>query len=309
MTAQEKIASLCGMIADALRPVITGDYWLLEVPYYSNVGDSLVWQGEMDFLRGIPFKCKGMHSMWTFSFPRLEEDDVILLQGGGNFGDVWPGPNDFRMEVVKRYPRNRIVLFPQSVEFEKDSALQDTVECFNTHKKLTVCVRDRHSYELLKGRLTCDLLLLPDMAFCMDLSAWNVRRQPEVDRLFLVRDDKEFKPNDRLLEANRELDIVSDWPTMLPDDRIAWACGQCFLFSRFFKGPVDFLARSIYRPHIIRAGISFESRAAKIFSTRLHGAILGLLLGKKVVLFDNSYGKNRRFYETWLSDCEDVELR
>ena len=45
-----------------------------------------------------------------------------------------------------------------------------------------------------------------------------------------------------------------------------------------------------------------------IYTTRLHAAILGVLLGKKVVFMDNSYGKNRGFYETWLKDCNSVKM-
>ena len=45
-----------------------------------------------------------------------------------------------------------------------------------------------------------------------------------------------------------------------------------------------------------------------IYTTRLHAAILGVLLGKKVVFMDNSYGKNRGFYETWLKDCDAVKM-
>ena len=45
-----------------------------------------------------------------------------------------------------------------------------------------------------------------------------------------------------------------------------------------------------------------------IYTTRLHAAILGVLLGKKVVFMDNSYGKNRGFYETWFKDCDAVKM-
>jgi exopolysaccharide biosynthesis predicted pyruvyltransferase EpsI len=37
--------------------------------------------------------------------------------------------------------------------------------------------------------------------------------------------------------------------------------------------------------------------------------ILGVLLSKNIVLFDNSYGKNADFYNSWLSDCERVVMQ
>ncbi len=37
-----------------------------------------------------------------------------------------------------------------------------------------------------------------------------------------------------------------------------------------------------------------------IITNRLHFAIIGLILGRKVILADNNYGKNRAVYEAWL---------
>ncbi|WP_302323746.1 polysaccharide pyruvyl transferase family protein [Bacteroides congonensis] len=46
----------------------------------------------------------------------------------------------------------------------------------------------------------------------------------------------------------------------------------------------------------------------KVYTTRLHVAILSILLGKTFVFFDNSYGKNKFFYETWLKDIDDANF-
>ncbi len=48
----------------------------------------------------------------------------------------------------------------------------------------------------------------------------------------------------------------------------------------------------------------------RIYSTRLYAIILSLLLGKDSDLywFDNSYGKNSSFYETWLSDLDGIKF-
>jgi exopolysaccharide biosynthesis predicted pyruvyltransferase EpsI len=46
-----------------------------------------------------------------------------------------------------------------------------------------------------------------------------------------------------------------------------------------------------------------------VFTTRLHGAILSLLLHKKFTFFDNSYGKNKGFYDTWLKDVDGIKFK
>ena len=49
----------------------------------------------------------------------------------------------------------------------------------------------------------------------------------------------------------------------------------------------------------------FLSKYEYIYTTRLHGAILALLLGKRFFLINNNYGKNKNFFETWLKEKDE----
>jgi pyruvyl transferase EpsO len=59
---------------------------------------------------------------------------------------------------------------------------------------------------------------------------------------------------------------------------------------------------------MIREGVKQISKYENIYSTRLHVAILSVLLEKPFVFFDNSYGKNSAFFETWLSDLDGAKF-
>ena len=48
---------------------------------------------------------------------------------------------------------------------------------------------------------------------------------------------------------------------------------------------------SALKDYIIRSGIKFINAYETIYTTRLHAAIIALLLKKEVYIFDNSYGK------------------
>jgi exopolysaccharide biosynthesis predicted pyruvyltransferase EpsI len=50
------------------------------------------------------------------------------------------------------------------------------------------------------------------------------------------------------------------------------------------------------------AYLRLASRYEVIMTDRLHFAVAGILLDRKVVLLPNSYHKNASMYETWLSD-------
>ena len=306
------ISSLRSIITSSLQPLVCSDYWLLDVPYYTNIGDTLIWEGTRDFLASVPFKCKGMYSIETFVFPEIPESDIILLQGGGNFGDVWIRHQVFREKVLEHYPKNRCIVLPQTVYYEKEENLRHSIEVFSRHKRLTVCARDKVSFDFLKANFTNEILLVPDMAFCIDIRKHldPFRLEQSKPGLLVKRVDKELGRPDSLKEVEgMDGIVVSDWPTIengnaFPDRTLLKLLRRLPRSRRL----LDIYARCFYRWYLIRTGVRFLSPYEKIYTTRLHAAILGILLGKDVVVFDNSYGKNRQFYETWLQDSENVEL-
>ena len=308
MKATQKVQTLRKRIDDALRPLITSDYHLLEVPYYSNVGDTLIWQGELDFLKTIPYQCKSMHSLETFRYKNISEKDIILFQGGGNFGDIWVRNHEFKMSVVKAYPNNRIIFFPQSVWFCDKKKLESCANDLRVLPNVTICARDYRSYALLSEYFCDEILLVPDMAFYMDVSREGEVRDdgPEV---VLLRKDVEYRPVSALDELLARPDVmVSDWPVMENGGVHGLMLNILKRFAGNFPFFVDKYAEIFYKKRIMSSGIEFLRNAHHIYTTRLHGAILSLILGKDVTVFDNSYGKNSDFFYTWLSDCEMITM-
>jgi pyruvyl transferase EpsO len=173
-----------------------------------------------------------------------------------------------------------------------------------------MCARDKVSYEMLKGRSLKNVLLVPDMAFCINMRKWDVPDRGGRD-LLLKRMDGEFKDSASLKELEKKTDIdISDWPTMLPvrDKQTKYMLKFRNPQSRRTHFLADYYAYHVYRKHLIKTGVSFLRAHKMIYTTRLHTAILSVLLDKKVYFFDNSYGKNKNFYDTWLYDCENITM-
>lgn len=308
MNAQAKIAQLKSIIESTLTPLIDRDYWLLEIPYYTNIGDTLIWQGELDFLKQIPFKNKGMFPLESFRYPQISSHDLIIFQGGGNFGDLWTKHHDFKMRVVEHYPNNEFLFLPQTVYFQDENNMKQCAE-FLSHYKVTICARDQYSYDLLKKNFSNSILLVPDMAFCMNISKWKSDFK-STRKLLLKRIDAELKETTALKELEKGDFDISDWPTMYDKglmNRIMYKTKQKKMRT-YTPWAMNLFCRYFYRPYLIRTGVAFINSHAQIYSTRLHGAILSLLLEKDTVFIDNSYGKNSQFYNTWLSDCDNIRM-
>ena len=305
MDTESKIQVLRAAIDTALAPLITNDYWLLEVPYYPNIGDTLIWQGEVDFLRQFNVQCKGMYSYNTpIDYP-VEPSDIILLQGGGNFGDVWELPQNFRQQVIERFPDNKIILFPQTVYFQEEANISRCAELYNAHPNVTICARDKASYALLQKYFTNPICLVPDMAFYIDMSRWQPSPITK-DKLLLKRTDVEYKSNPILQQLEQEPGMdVSDWVTY---ERSNIRKRTLRRIKKVLPFLYDWYAQKRFLPYQIALGVQQLSRYDRIYSTRLHAAILSILLRKtdKLTFFDNSYGKNKQFYATWLSDLDGL---
>ena len=307
--AETLVSWLVDVIHDKIAPLISVDYWLCEVPHYCNVGDTLIWQGELDFLRAFPFRRKGMTSFDSAKMPLIDEGDLVLFQGGGNFGDLWPVCHEYRKKIMRQNPECRFLVFPQTVCWEHDENLRADASFFAGYD-CTICARDQRSYDILKAYFKNEILLVPDMAFCLDISKWNVGKFKPGKPFVLRRVDKEFRPLPEFEATLSGLDAdVDDWFPMTHQTKVDIWRDRILSRPRKLGWAYEPYMYYVYRPYLIRSGVRQLMTHTDIYTTRLHACILSVLLGKeKITFFDNSYGKNSSFYDTWLRDCENVRM-
>lgn len=308
---QDKILQLKSIIQDRLTPLITHDYRYLMMCDHQNVGDTLIMKGEFDFLSTIKnARCKEYTTMWSFENrrPSISKDDLLIMRGSGSFGDIWPSAPDFWKFVMKNYPENPILFMPQTIHFDDESNLVEMADLINKHKKITLCVRDKESFDIAQKFFNCDSYLIPDMAFYMNVKFSNTPHGNNPHKILLVkREDKERKTSVLIENLLKEKDIVvSDWPTFKKFGGIERIKKKLFTHS-LYKA-YDFFIKKIYCPYIINQGVTFLMPFSNIYATRMHAGILSLMMGKETVFIDNSYGKLRKVYETWLLETKNTTL-
>lgn len=324
MNCEEKTLQLRRVLEGCLLPLVGHKCILLDAPYHVNIGDLLIWEGERQFIERNGIELLYTRSCDTFDFGRLAPDVTILLHGGGNFGDVWRYFQEFRLRVIEAYPTNRIVVLPQSVEYSVHSLMENDAKIMSHHKDLHICVRDAESRALVEANFSNPCLLLPDMAFCIDstwLREFATKREEHADKALLVkRLDKEA--DESVLPVELEAGCnTGDWPTFEhsplcyePKRKLGhWASVArrhgVTLLAQAFRRMEDHYMANVCKPMLIKKGVHFLAPYGTIYTTRLHVAILSVLLGKEhIYMMDNSYGKNRRFYRQWLSDVDSVSF-
>lgn len=320
------INRLRNLVYKSLDPIIDRDYCLLDVPDYRNIGDHLIWGGEVEYLKRLPHKMLFSANNYLYKGLEIPKDVIILLQGGGNFGDVWRNFQEFRLDVIKRYPENRIVIFPQTIHYNEEENILKDAEVLNAHPDLTICARDYRSFELANRYFhKCNNLLLPDMAFCMNLDSYI--DNSVFDRvLILERVDQELQEGfnaesiEGLISPSKKV-VIEDWPPYNVGRFREKIDGKLYMYnmwaSEFFQ-KVPGVSKLINTNYGLRSsstgtnyileGIKFINQFDDIYTTRLHGFILAVLLNKEVKIIDNSYGKNSTFFDSWLTGFESVTL-
>mgnify|MGYP000888750743 CR=1 FL=1 len=308
-------------IFTSLASLINNNYIYIDLPYHTNIGDILIWKGTECFLNYLPYKCLYKTSLENYFKPAIEKYITILIHGGGNLGDIWRRHTDFALKIIKEFPENKIVILPQTIYYNNYEVLKKDAFLMGQHKKLTICARDKKSYKLLdKYFHHNNILLLPDMAFCIHPGLLNKFKLPEQDKdLFIKRKDKEYLNYDfsRFLSPKRLVE-ERDWPGMKNELFVACSFNKMKRISaglinrrimpKLVNKIVDFYAQRVFFPETIKVGVKFISEYKHIYTTRLHGAILSTLLNKNVTFFDNSYGKNKAFYETWLKEYDNINF-
>lgn len=316
MNSRDLKEKLQYVIESKLSPLIDNDYVYWDLPYHINIGDTLIWQGTLDFLSKKEYKMLDYGSFSTANLKKLKDKKtIILLHGGGNLGDIYSSHQNFRKKIITKYRDNKIIILPQTIHFKDKRKEREDLTLFASHRDLYVCVRDHASYKLACEYMAKDkVLLLPDMAFCMKPEIFP-KQISTGKKLLMSRIDVEAIEVDG--DIRNKVDIKSDWPTfenspiyynflrllMAVNRKVFGDNRQTFLIKC-----INYYAMFYVRKKLLSTGIEFINQFDLIYTTRLHGCILSLLLNKKIFLLDNSYGKNRAYYDAWLIDSNNIEI-
>lgn len=282
-------------------------------PNISNVGDHVLWLGTQHALARLNVDIAYVCEPATYDPAGLEtagEIDAILINGGGNFGDLWRGQQQTREQLLADFCHTPTIQLPQSVWFDHPENLERVQHLLAHHRAFTALWREQQSLDFAHAHLPGRHLPCPDMSLAL---APRKPSSPSVDILWLARTDQE-RATPPPETPNHHTETV-DWvhpnvggartrtaATAIAANHRATAAlkeGHHRLYSR--------LARLTYPPiarHHLRRGIATLSRGRVVITDRLHGHLLALLLGRDHIVLDNSYGKVSSTYQTWTGTAQ-----
>ncbi len=283
---------------------------LLDYPNNTNVGDSLIWLGEIAYLQSrnlIPaYVCDVKNYDAKILRNIIHSKSVILMHGGGNFGTVWTEIHNFRLQVLSDFPHIPIVQLPQTLHFDDALKTKEMAEVIEKQGNFTLLARSKPSYEFARGHFSAKTHLCPDMAFF--IGAIENHNKPVVDRFVLARTDHEssntFLEQVKGMSHQQSLDIA-DWLTPSWQERFLH---RIEIHSRWIRAFIDkhniwlFYLWNLLSRYRLKRGVGLLARGHIVITDRLHAHILSVLLNIPHVIVDNNYGKIGNFHRTWTSN-------
>lgn len=269
----------------------------IDQPIHLNVGDLLINMGLESLLSESDLNVDVrlcVHDYDRFKCA-ITSDHIIILHGGGNFGDIWPEHESLRQKVLRDFKGNKVILFPQTVHFNSMKVAKACARAYLDHPDFTMYVRDPKSAEFVEQHMGITCRLAPDTAHQL----WN---EPPLLPSTIGAGKLRFFRRD--LEAPKEwAETGTDWNNLRTtvDRPLQLAYRYAMALNRSEKLQPQLIAGWYRRRDaLVERSAAFFMRHDSVITSRLHGAILGALVGIDVEVVDNSYGKLSRYCDHWM---------
>lgn len=158
-------APVMAALSDRLDAVADAVPWeapiiYFDVPVHFNIGDLLILAGTETWLKRHGRRVTHRFSVRDYRrfLQSVTEDHVLLFHGGGNMGDLWREHEALRQDVLRRFPRNKAVLLPQTVHFRNAQAAKACGAAYREHADCTVFVLDDTSRRLVEEQMHAAIL-------------------------------------------------------------------------------------------------------------------------------------------------------
>ena len=287
----------CRVIGARLR--LTGQshrqrVFLLDLPKHNNIGDAALRVSEEYFVKEkypnavfffapvITLYLSGMTGARQWS-KLARPCDVLLLQGGGNMGNLYPDCDGARRELITAFAGRPIISFPLSETMRPgdDHAYRiEAAPIYDRSQSFTLFVRDPISLSNMKARYPhLSMYLVNDIAF--SLTSHCATSAGQRNGIYLcLRNDWEQHYTRAQTDALRTALITAGCTVTQGDTQ--------------YGGKIT----SKNRERVVFDTIASHEKYRVVVTDRLHGMVFSIISRTPCVLLQTHDHKLRGAYET-----------
>ena len=234
-----------------------------------NFGDDIIFKGARKLFDALQIDYESYYYEEFLKKEWHQEEYIFYVHGGFGFNSLWNSGVVACFHKILRKNLGDLIIGPQTYIQDKPFIQENLVDYFNNTNfdyKVFIFTRELMSYEFLKDFIPSRIELDHDHDTALNLIKDDFDCEvSQLKNLYVIRNDAEG------------LDFQKYNPLLLWFDPIR----SCTYFDNW---------------------VAMHAQAKKIFSNRLHSAIFGLILGKKIYILPNKYNKNRSIWEYSLAN-------
>ncbi len=270
--------------------------YLLLTPQYNNLGDHAIALSALAFLKKhysdylIVEITSNFYKNFNKRFKRyVNTQDLLFIIGGGFMGDLWGNLESLTRDIIKSFPKNKIVVLPQTIYYKSAENIPEAKSIYCAHDNLHVIAREQNTYNLCKnvfGLKRC--YLLPDIVTICDL---NVTVEKENVVGFCFRNDIERGKINMTKEEIAEAVKAFD---------------KCMLQEITTLSKKAFISTA-QRKRYVYDKIRQIGKCKLLITNRLHAMLFAYVSGTPCIAIDNVSNKVSGTYQ-WISECDYIKL-
>ena len=266
--------------------------YIIGIPEFCNTGDIAISLAQAKFLRDSGYSGFRIKEITRSQYARFSgflkkhigKNQLICGIGGGNMGNLWYNEEELRCHIIRNFPENPIIIFPQTIFFTDDEQGRQAVAVskaiYESHHKLTLAARDLTSYEMMHHNFhSPHIILVPDIVLYTNASDYGVVRRKRSGVVIIFRDDKEKYISDT--EKNRMI-------CYFEDNHISFRFGNTMSDKNILRKK---------RKQIVKEKIQEFAASELIITDRLHGMIFSAITGTPCIVFGNNHHKVKSAYD------------
>ena len=207
-------------------------------------------------------------------------------------GNQWPEEELFRHKLIKDFPNNPIIIFPQTIFYlngKNDGIKEKSIKLYNNHPNLTLVAREQKSFEIMKELYpNCKVLLVPDIVLSSYKNDFGVTASERNGILLCLRSDAERKINDS--ETDKIIEYLNNQKL---DFRKTDMYSDCEVTKE-------------NRTECVRKKMQEFCGAKLVITDRLHGMIFAAISETPAIVIGNYNHKVRSSFE-WIKSLPYIK--
>ncbi|MEE6133333.1 polysaccharide pyruvyl transferase family protein [Priestia sp. GS2] len=270
---------------------------------YENLGDIAITEAQKKFIKKvlpnhevIPIYLRETLKMVKTIKKVIQPSDIITIIGGGNMGDLYEGYENMRRNLIKSFPNNKIISFPQTIDFSNSvqgkKSFEKTIKYYNSHQNLHLFARESISHRIMEKAFPNNTVkLIPDIVLSMELESKKALKREGV--VLCLRNDSEI---------NLKQDTKDSIIKVIKGKFTAVSFQDTHLGNDTENGSFKSLQSSFYDL------LNSFSKAELVITDRLHGMIFCVITGTPCIVLPNNNHKITGTYHDWLNNVDYIKL-